>query len=176
MQELAVATTGERIIFLSSLGSTETAPAALACTWECERAGNIGLPLPGVELKLVPREGKLEARLKGANITPGYWRAPALTAEAFDEEGFYKIGDALKFADAADPAKGLLFDGRLAEDFKLATGTWVSVGPLRAAFIAHFAPAGARRRARRRGTRRRHGAGLSRPRRLPQARARSGRR
>ena len=108
--------------------------------WESERAGNIGLPLPGVELKLVPREGKLEARLKGANITPGYWRAPALTADAFDDEGFYKIGDALKFADPADPAKGLLFDGRLAEDFKLATGTWVSVGPLRAAFIAHFAP------------------------------------
>jgi feruloyl-CoA synthase len=140
LQDMAAETTGERIIFLSSLGSTETAPAALACNWECERAGNIGLPLPGVELKLVPREDKLEARLKGANITPGYWRAPALNAEAFDDEGFYKIGDALKFADAADPAKGLLFDGRLAEDFKLATGTWVSVGPLRAEFIAHFAP------------------------------------
>ncbi len=140
LQELAIETTGERIIFLSSLGSTETAPAALACTWECQRAGNIGLPLPGVELKLVPRQGKFEARLKGANITPGYWRAPALTADAFDDDGFYKIGDALKFDDPADPAKGLLFDGRLAEDFKLATGTWVSVGPLRAAFIAHFAP------------------------------------
>ncbi len=127
-------------MFMSSLGSTETAPAALACTWESERTGNIGLPLPGVELKLVPRDGKLEARLKGANITPGYWRAPALTADAFDDEGFYKIGDALKFDDPADPAKGLLFDGRLAEDFKLATGSWVSVGPLRAAFIAHFAP------------------------------------
>jgi feruloyl-CoA synthase len=140
LQELAVATTGERIIFLSSLGSTETAPAALACTFESERTGNIGLPLPGVELKLVPRDGKFEARLKGPNITPGYWRSPALTAEAFDDEGFYKIGDALKFADPNDPAKGLLFDGRLAEDFKLATGTWVSVGPLRAAFIAHCAP------------------------------------
>ncbi len=138
--ELAVKTTGERILFISSLGSTETAPAALACSWECERAGNIGLPLPGVELKLVPREGKLEARLKGPNITPGYWRADALTAQAFDDERFYKIGDALKFHDPDDPAKGLLFDGRLAEDFKLATGTWVSVGPLRAAFIAHFAP------------------------------------
>ncbi len=140
LQELAVATTGERIIFLSSLGSTETAPAALACTVETERTGNIGLPLPGVELKLVARDGKFEARLRGPNITPGYWRSPALTAAAFDEEGFYKIGDALKFADPADPAKGLLFDGRLAEDFKLATGTWVSVGPLRAAFIAHCAP------------------------------------
>jgi len=140
LHELAVATTGERIIFLSSLGSTETAPAALACTWETERTGNIGVPLPGVELKLVPRDGKFDARLKGPNITPGYWRAPALTAAAFDGEGFYMIGDALKFADAADPAKGLLFDGRLAEDFKLVTGTWVSVGPLRAECIAHFAP------------------------------------
>ena len=139
-QALAVATTGERIIFLSSLGSTETAPAAIACTWETERSGNIGIPLPGVELKLVPREGKFEARMRGPNITPGYWRAPKLTADAFDAEGFYKIGDALKFADPGDPAKGLLFDGRIAEDFKLATGTWVSVGPLRAAFIAHCAP------------------------------------
>ncbi len=140
LEELAVAATGERIIFLSSLGSTETAPAALACTWETQHVGNIGVPMRGVELKLVPRDGKLEARLRGANITPGYWRAPELTAAAFDEEGFYKIGDALKFEDPADPSKGLLFDGRLAEDFKLATGTWVSVGPLRAAFIAHFAP------------------------------------
>jgi feruloyl-CoA synthase len=140
LQRIAVETTGERVMLLSSLGSTETAPAALACSWDCERTGNIGLPLPGVELKLVPRDGKLEARLKGANITPGYWRAPELTAAAFDDEGFYKIGDAVKFADPADPAKGLLFDGRLAEDFKLATGTWVSVGPLRGAFIAHCAP------------------------------------
>jgi feruloyl-CoA synthase len=140
LERLAVATTGERIIFLSSLGSTETAPLAVACSWESKHVGNIGLPAVGVELKLVPREGKLEARLKGPNITPGYWRAPALTADAFDEEGYYKIGDALKFEDAADPAKGLIFDGRLAEDFKLATGTWVSVGPLRAAFIGHCTP------------------------------------
>jgi feruloyl-CoA synthase len=138
--ELAVKTTGDRILFMSSLGSTETAPAALSCNWQSERSGNIGLPLPGVTLKLIPREGKLEARLQGDNIMPGYWRAPALTADAFDDEGFYKIGDALKFADPGDPAKGLLFDGRLAEDFKLATGTWVSVGPLRASFIAHCAP------------------------------------
>ena len=140
IQQLAVETTGARIMFLSSLGSTETAPAAVACSWDAERVGNIGLPLPGVELKLVPRDGKLEIRFKGANITPGYYKAPQLTADAFDDEGFYKIGDAVKFADPADPAKGLLFDGRLAEDFKLATGTWVSVGPLRGAFIAHFAP------------------------------------
>ena len=140
LEELAIKTTGERIIFLSSLGSTETAPLAIACSWESARVGNIGLPAPGVDLKLVPRDGKLEARLKGPNITPGYWRAPELTAAAFDDEGFYQIGDALKFEDPADPTKGLLFDGRLAEDFKLATGTWVSVGPLRAAFIAHCAP------------------------------------
>lgn len=140
LTELAVETTGERIIFLSSLGSTETSPLALACTWEFDRAGNIGLPCPGVELKLVPNEGKLEARLRGPHITPGYWRQEHLTREAFDEEGFYRIGDALKFADPNDPAKGLLFDGRIAEDFKLSTGTWVSVGPLRARFIDHFAP------------------------------------
>ncbi len=140
LERLAVETTGERVIILSSLGSTETAPLALASVRDSARAGNIGLPAPGVELKLVPRDGKLEARLKGANITPGYWRTPSLTEQAFDEDGFYKIGDALKFEDPADPAKGLLFDGRLAEDFKLATGTWVSVGPLRAQFIAHFAP------------------------------------
>jgi feruloyl-CoA synthase len=140
IQKHAVETTGERIHFLASLGSTETAPAAVACSWQSERTGNIGLPLPGVELKLVPRDGKLEVRLRGPNITPGYYKAPQLTADAFDDEGFYRIGDAVKFADPADPAKGLLFDGRLAEDFKLATGTWVSVGPLRGAFIAHFAP------------------------------------
>ena len=88
----------------------------------------------------MPNEGKLEARLRGPHITPGYWRQEQLTREAFDEEGFYKIGDALKFVDPNDPAKGLLFDGRIAEDFKLSTGTWVSVGPLRARFIDHFAP------------------------------------
>jgi feruloyl-CoA synthase len=140
LTELAVETTGERIIFLSSLGSTETAPLALACTWDFDRAGNIGLPCPGVELKLVPNEGKLEARLRGPHITPGYWRQDHLTREAFDEEGFYKLGDALKFVDPDDPGKGLLFDGRIAEDYKLSTGTWVSVGPLRARFIDHFAP------------------------------------
>ncbi|HVZ51454.1 MAG TPA: feruloyl-CoA synthase [Pseudolabrys sp.] len=140
LTELAVATTGERVIFLTSLGSTETAPAALACTWDFERTGNIGLPCRGVELKLVPNEGKLEARLRGPHITPGYWRQDHLTREAFDEEGFYKIGDALKFVDPDDPQQGLLFDGRIAEDFKLTTGTWVSVGPLRGRFVDHCAP------------------------------------
>jgi len=140
LTQLAVETTGERIIFLSSLGSTETSPLALACSWDFDRPGNIGVPTPGVELKLVPNEGKLEARLRGPHITPGYWRQHDLTRDAFDEEGFYKIGDALKFVDPKDPGKGLLFDGRIAEDFKLSTGTWVSVGPLRARFIDHFAP------------------------------------
>jgi feruloyl-CoA synthase len=140
LQEMAVATTGERIIFLSSLGSTETAPAALARTWESEQPGNIGVPMRGVELKLVPNGGKLEGRYKGPNITPGYWRRPDLTKEAFDDEGFYKMGDALRFEDAGDPGKGLLFDGRLAEDFKLASGTWVSAGALRARLIDHCAP------------------------------------
>ncbi|HET9175450.1 MAG TPA: AMP-binding protein, partial [Pseudolabrys sp.] len=140
LTRLAVETTGERIIFLSSLGSTETAPLALACSWDFDRPGNIGLPAPGVELKLVPNEGKLEARLRGPHITPGYWRQDHLTREAFDEEGYYRLGDALRFVDPNDPAKGLLFDGRIAEDFKLSTGTWVSVGPLRARFLDHFAP------------------------------------
>jgi feruloyl-CoA synthase len=140
LTRLALQTTGERVVFLTSLGSTETSPLALACSWDFGQPGNIGLPAPGVELKLVPAEGKLEARLRGPNITPGYWRQPELTREAFDTEGFYKIGDALKFVDASAPEKGLLFDGRIAEDFKLSTGTWTSVGPLRARFIDHFAP------------------------------------
>jgi feruloyl-CoA synthase len=140
LTQLSVETTGERVIFLSALGSTETSPLALALTWESDRAGNIGLPCPGVELKLVPNEGKLEARLRGPLITPGYWRQDHHTQTAFDKEGYYKIGDALKFADPNDPLKGLLFDGRIAEDFKLSTGTWVSVGPLRAHFIDHFTP------------------------------------
>ena len=140
LTQLAVETTGERIIFLSSLGSTETSPLALACSWDFDRPGNIGLPAPGVELKLVPNEGKLEARLRGPHITPGYWRQKDLTRDAFDEEGFYKIGDALKFVDPNDPGQGLLFDGRIAEDFKLSTGTWVSVGPLRARLVDHFVP------------------------------------
>lgn len=139
-EALSADVTGERILFVTSLGSTETAPASLLRTFESAHPGNIGLPFPGVDLKLVPTEDKLEARLRGPHITPGYWRQDALTRETFDEEGYYKLGDALKFADAADAAKGLLFDGRLAEDFKLATGTWVSVGPLRGAFIEHFTP------------------------------------
>jgi feruloyl-CoA synthase len=140
MQELAQAGCGERILFLTGLGSTETAPMALARMWQSKDSTNMGLPVPGVELKLVPNGGKLEARVRGLNIMPGYWREPELTAKSFDEEGFYKLGDAVKFEDPNDPGAGLLFDGRVAEDFKLATGTWVSVGPLRARFLTHFEP------------------------------------
>ena len=140
MKDLALLTCGERILFLTGLGSTETAPYALGRMWESEKSTNIGLPPPGVELKLVPMDGKLDARLRGPNITPGYWRQPELTAKAFDEEGYYRLGDALMFDDPDDPGKGLLFDGRTAEDFKLASGTWVSVGPLRARVVEQFAP------------------------------------
>jgi feruloyl-CoA synthase len=139
-EELSLKTSGERVLFLTGLGSTETAPFAMSRMWESKNGINMGLPARGATLKLVPVDGKLEARFKGPHITPGYWRQPELTANAFDEEGFYKIGDALKFEDENDPIKGLLFDGRIAEDFKLGTGTWVSVGPLRAKFISHFAP------------------------------------
>ncbi len=140
MQELARETCGEGIMFLTGLGATETAPMAIARTWQSQDSTNVGVPVPGVELKLVPRDGKLEARLRGPNITPGYWRQEDLTAQAFDAEGFYKLGDALRFADERDPSEGLLFDGRIAEDFKLATGTWVNVGALRARLLAQLAP------------------------------------
>ena len=137
---LAFETTGERILFLTGLGSTETAPYGLGRTWESARAANVGLPGPGVEAKLVPNDGKLELRLRGTNILPGYWRDPELTKNAIDEEGFYRIGDAVAFEDPNDPGKGLLFDGRIAEDFKLSTGTWVSTGRLRARMIDVFSP------------------------------------
>jgi len=140
INELAVETCGEQILFLTGFGSTETAPFALARTFAHANAANMGLPAAGMDLKLVPFEGKLEARVRGPNITPGYWRQDEFTAQAFDDEGFYRLGDTFKFADPADPKQGLLFDGRMAEDFKLSTGTWVSVGPLRAQFIHHFAP------------------------------------
>jgi feruloyl-CoA synthase len=140
VKALAHQTRGEPIPFLTGLGSTETAPYAMGRMWETRDASNMGLPPPGLEMKLVPVAGKLEARLKGPNITPGYWRQPQLTAAAFDEEGYYRLGDAFVFEDPQDPQKGLLFRGRIAEDFKLATGTWVHVGPLRARLIEHFAP------------------------------------
>jgi len=137
---LSYDTCGEEILFLTGLGSTETAPYAMSRTWDTDDASNMGVPPPGVEIKLVPLEGRYEARLKGPSITPGYWRQAELTRQAFDEEGYYRLGDAFVLADEANPAAGLLFRGRISEDFKLSTGTWVHVGPLRAAFIAHFAP------------------------------------
>ncbi|MBL8382389.1 MAG: feruloyl-CoA synthase [Burkholderiales bacterium] len=140
LQRLAVATVGERIAMVTSLGSTETAPAALFANWHLDRPGNVGLPMPGVTLKLVPAGDKLEMRVRGPSITPGYWKHDELTRAAFDDEGFYCMGDALRFADPDDPGRGLLFDGRVAEDFKLATGTWVSVGPLRQLIIGLGAP------------------------------------
>jgi len=140
IKQLALETRGEAIPFFTGFGATETAPHTLGRHWETDDAANMGIPPPGVEMKLVPLEGSYEARLKGPHVTPGYWREPELTRQAFDEEGYYRLGDAFSFADANDPAKGLLYQGRLAEDFKLATGTWVHVGALRAAFIEHFAP------------------------------------
>jgi feruloyl-CoA synthase len=140
IKRLAVESCGERIAFLTGFGSTETAPCALARTFESEIATNMGVPVPGLTLKLAPNDGKLEARVQGPNVTPGYWRAPELTAKAFDEDGFYRLGDTFTFADPAEPARGLLFGGRLAEDFKLATGTWVHVGPLRATVMEGLAP------------------------------------
>ena len=140
LAQASVKAVGERIHMMSGLGSTETAPGAITVVRPIDRAGTVGVPMPGVTVKLVPNSGKLEARLKGPNITPGYWKNPEQTASAFDDEGFYKLGDALKFADAADPSQGFVFDGRVAEDFKLSSGTWVSVGPLRADLTQHFAP------------------------------------
>ena len=137
---LALETCGERIIMVTGLGSTETAPMAIQTTWETDQAGVIGIPIPGVEAKLVPHGSKLEVRVRGPNITPGYWRQPDLTRKVFDEDGFYSFGDALRFVDPHDVNKGFLFDGRFSEDFKLASGTWVSVGPLRSRILANFAP------------------------------------
>jgi feruloyl-CoA synthase len=141
LEASAVRTTGARIPMTSSWGTTETAPLATAAHFQSDRSGIIGVPPPGVEVKLVPRDGKLEVRVRGPNVTPGYWKRADLTAAAFDEEGFYCPGDAVRFADAGDPAKGLIFDGRLAEDFKLATGTWVHVSRLRISVLAAASPA-----------------------------------
>ena len=146
LAELSVKTCGHRVMMMTGLGSTETAPHALFSNKRADRPGLIGGPSPGVELKLVPvteeggSRGKLEARLRGPNITPGYWRQPELTKAAFDEEGFYKLGDALSFVDEFEPQLGFMFDGRIVEDFKLSSGTWVSVGPLRGRLLAHCAP------------------------------------
>ena len=135
LERLAVQTVGEQIRIVTGLGATETAPFAMQCTDPQDAPGTIGIPARGVVLKLVPVDDKLEARVKGPNVTPGYWRAPQLTADAFDEEGFYRLGDAIRFAAPGDPNAGFYFDGRIAENFKLQTGTWVAVGALRAKLV-----------------------------------------
>ena len=139
MQALAIKSTGNRIALTTMYGATETQGVTVV-HWLTERVGLIGLPLPGITLKLVPNGQKLEVRVKGPTVTPGYLNRPDLTEAAFDEEGFYKLGDAAKFVDPLEPAKGLVFDGRLTEDFKLSSGTWVSVGTLRAEVIAAVSP------------------------------------
>ncbi len=140
LDELATQAIGERIVMITGLGCTETSPSQTFATFTNGRAGAIGVPVAGIEYKLVPAGHKLEARVRGPSVTPGYWRNPELTAKAFDEEGYFRTGDAVKFLDPEDISQGLLFDGRITEDFKLSSGTWVSVGPLRTRTILHCAP------------------------------------
>ena len=131
INRLSMETLGVHVPLVSGWGSTETAPLCTDSHFAPERSGVIGIPIPGTELKLVPSADKMEVRVRGHNVMPGYWKLPELSQSAFDEEGFYKIGDAVEFVDANRPQKGLLFDGRVGEDFKLVTGTWVHVGALR---------------------------------------------
>ena len=138
LQELAFETCGEEILVVTGLGATESSPYALSTGIDGAAAGHLGLPVPGMELKLVPVEEKMEARLRGPSITPGFWRRPELNEAAFDEENYYRLGDAVKFLDAQNPLRGFVFDGRLNEDFKLSSGTWVRVGALRMRLLAHF--------------------------------------
>ncbi|MFT3800513.1 MAG: AMP-binding protein [Burkholderiaceae bacterium] len=140
MQALAIKWAGHRLVFTTGWGCTETAPTATSTHWETERVGLIGLPFPGVELKMVPTGPKYELRLRGVIVTPGYYNQPELTRAAFDDEGFYKIGDAGVFVDPADPSQGLVFAGRVVEDFKLTSGTFVQVGSLRVACISAATP------------------------------------
>ena len=139
LQALAIKATGRRIPITTMYGATETQGVTMV-HWEVERVGLIGLPLPGTTLKLVPNGEKLEVRAKGPTVMPGYLNDPKKNAEVFDEEGFYCLGDAVKFVDETDPNKGLIFDGRVGEDFKLSSGTWVSVGTLRPDFVAACSP------------------------------------
>ena len=139
-QELSQEATGKPVFFTTSLGATETAPAAIFNTSLQAKPGEIGLPLSGVTLKCVPNGTKTEIRVKGPNITPGYWRQDELTKDMFDDEGFYKLGDAIKFVDPDDTSKGLIFDGRVSEDFKLDSGTWVCVSSIRMGVLPHYSP------------------------------------
>jgi len=140
LEALAARVRDEPLFMTTSWGSTETAPACTAAHWRLDRPGVIGLPLPGVSIKFTPSAGKLEMRVKGEHVTPGYRGNEAATREAFDEDGYYRIGDAGLLRDAADDASGIVFDGRVAEDFKLGSGTWVSVGTLRLKVVAALAP------------------------------------
>ena len=140
LEAVSILATGRKVPMTSSWGATETAPAVTSAHFPIDRAGVIGLPLPGVTLKMVPNGARFELRVKGPNVTPGYWKRPDLTAAAFDADGFYMIGDTGAFADPANPGKGIVFNGRVAEDFKLSTGTWVHVGGLRVGVLAAAAP------------------------------------
>lgn len=140
LRDLSLQATGEEVPIVSAWGSTETAPLVTDCHFQAARSGCIGVPVPGVILKLVPSGEKLEVRVKGPNVTPGYYKRPDLTAQNFDEEGFYRIGDAVRLVDPEHPDRGLLFDGRVAEDFKLDSGTWVNVTALRMRAINALAP------------------------------------
>jgi feruloyl-CoA synthase len=139
MQALAIAETGNRIPLTTMYGATETQGVTVV-HWQTERVGLVGLPLPGITLKLVPNGSKMEVRVKGPTVASGYHNDAKKTADAFDEEGFYRLGDAAKFLDPDDPAKGLVFDGRVTEDFKLDSGTWVSTGTLRPDLLAACSP------------------------------------
>jgi len=140
LEQLSVQERGERVVMVSAWGSTETAPMVTTVHFPIERAGVIGLPGPGSELKMVPAAQKMEMRVRGPNVTPGYWKRDDLTRSAFDAEGFYMIGDAGRLADPDDPARGVEFDGRIAEDFKQMSGTWVHVGNLRVRALSELAP------------------------------------
>ena len=140
LKALATNRSGPSVPMVSAWGSTETAPLATSCHFESATSGVIGLPVPGVELKLVPCGPKLEVRVKGPNVTPGYWKRPELTAQAFDDEGFCVTGDAVRPVDPQDFELGLLFDGRVSEDFKLSSGTWVNAGAVRLRAIDSLAP------------------------------------
>jgi feruloyl-CoA synthase len=140
LEKLSLASRGEKTMMTSAWGSTETSPLATSAHFPLKRAGVIGVPAPGTEIKMLPNGGKLEMRVRGPNITPGYYRRDDLTKEAFDEDGYYKIGDAGRLEDENDPAKGIVFDGRVAEDFKLLTGTWVNAGQVRINAVSAGAP------------------------------------
>jgi feruloyl-CoA synthase len=140
LESLGLKARGYKMPFIASWGLTETAPAVTMVHYAIDRPGNIGVPGPGMAVKLAPVGDKLEIRVKGPNVTPGYFRAPELTAAAFDEEGWLKTGDGVRLAEPDNPAAGLLFDGRTAENFKLSSGTWVNVGTLRTVVIAAGAP------------------------------------